>query len=234
MPPGIVAAGIRKSFGSIIALAGVDVRVEPGQIVALMGENGSGKSTLLRILSTTVIADSGIASVAGHDVSATPRAARSRLGCILGDERSWYWRLTGRENLEFFAAMNGLRGAERRRRIERLAKEERLPALDRRVSDYSSGMRMRLALVRALITNPAVILLDEPTRSLDPAATEALRGKLADLARERHVAVLFVTHDLDDARTVAHRTLLLQAGKVVASSDASGLDELATLAVAPS
>ena len=185
MTPAIHARGLTKRFGPVTALDGVDLDVGGGEVVALLGANGAGKSTLLRILSTTVLPDEGVAWVAGNDVVAEPLAARRALGVALGDERSWYWRLSGRQNLEFFAVLYGIRRKEARRRVQELLGEVGLNhAADRRFDGYSAGMRARLSLARALVASPPVILLDELTRSLDPVAVSDFRTQVRRLASE--------------------------------------------------
>ena len=216
---GLRLAGLEKRFGKLAALRGVDLEVPWGAIVAVLGPNGAGKSTLLRILATTVLPDSGHAEVAGHDVVSDSAAARRALGLVLGDERSWYWRLTGRDNLEFYAALHGLRRpAARRRADELLAAVDLASAADRRFDRYSSGMRARLALARALLHEPPVLCLDEPTATLDPVAAASFRAlvrRQADTGR----AVLFTTHDLHEAAAVASNVVVLAAGKVAATVD---------------
>lgn len=228
VPDAVAAEGLTKRFGSIVALDGVDLRVEEGQIVALVGPNGAGKSTLLRVLATVVTPDAGQATVAGCDVRHESREARSRIGFVLGDEHTWYWRLSGRRNLRFFAGLHGIRSGSEDAAIERLLADQGLSAAaDRPVSDYSSGMRLRLALARALVPSPSVVLLDEPTRSLDPAGSAAFREQLLKLTQERGVTAVLATHDLEDAAIAAH-TVLLEAGRVAAASGPEGLEDLAT------
>jgi ABC-2 type transport system ATP-binding protein len=216
---GVRIEGLHKRFGKLAALRGLDLVVPWNEIVAVLGPNGAGKSTLLRILGTTVLPDSGHVEVAGHDVVADAGSARRSLGLVLGDERSWYWRLSGRENLEFFAALHGLRRPEARRRVEEL-----LPAVDlvehadRRFDRYSSGMRARLALARALIHEPPVLCLDEPTATLDPVAAASFRNLVRRQA-EGGRAVLFTTHDLHEAAAVASMVVVLARGRVAARVD---------------
>ncbi len=216
---GLRIVGLEKRFGKLAALRGIDLEVPWGAIVAVLGPNGAGKSTLLRILASTVLPDSGHAEVAGHDVVSHSAAARRSLGLVLGDERSWYWRLTGRENLEFYAALHGLRRpAARRRAGELLAAVDLLEQADRRFDRYSSGMRARLALARALLHEPPVLCLDEPTATLDPVAASSFRAlvrRQADAGR----AVLFTTHDLHEAAAVASMVVVLAAGRVAARVD---------------
>lgn len=206
---------VTKRFGSVTALDRVSFDVAPGEVVALLGANGAGKSTLLRILGTTVICDSGDATVAGHSVTKASAEVRRSIGFLLADERSWYWRLTGRHNLEFFAALYGLPREERARHVERLLREVGLSeAADRSFGGYSSGMRLRLSLARALLPEPPVMLLDEPTRSLDPVATKHFRDLILHIAEQRETAVLIATHDLHEAAAVASRVLILAKGRL--------------------
>ncbi|HLX88249.1 MAG TPA: ABC transporter ATP-binding protein, partial [Acidimicrobiales bacterium] len=153
---GIEVVGVDKRFGPVGALLQVDLAVAPGTITALMGRNGAGKSTLLRVLATSVLPDAGRAFVGGCDVARDPLRARRRLGLVLGDDRSYFWRLSGRQNLEFFARLHGVR---RRSLADRVA--EALDAVElsdvaaRRVDRYSTGMRARLGLARALLGEPS-------------------------------------------------------------------------------
>ena len=158
---GIRVREIRKRFRKVQALDGVSLHVERGDVVALLGPNGAGKSTLLRILGTTVLPDSGSATVGGHDVVRDAMAARRSMGVMIGDERSHYWRISGRRNLAFFAALVGLPRSEAATRAELLLDAVGLTdAADRPVLGYSSGMRARLSLARALLADPPLLLLD--------------------------------------------------------------------------
>jgi ABC-2 type transport system ATP-binding protein len=214
---GISIRGITKRFRSVQALAGIDLDVARGEIVALLGPNGAGKSTLMRILATTVRPDGGSARVGGHDVVTQSAAARRSFGLALGDERSWYWRLSGRQNLEFFAALYGLPRRSAAAVIAELLAEVGLAeAADRRFDGYSTGMRTRLSLARALLPDPPVLLLDEPSRSLDPVAAAAFRQRVVALGRDRRMAILYATHDLHEAAAIASRVVVLAAGRVAA------------------
>jgi ABC-2 type transport system ATP-binding protein len=228
---GISMVGVAKRFGTIQALKGVDLEVEPGQVVALLGANGAGKTTLVRIGATTVIPDSGSVSIAGHDAVASPAKARSRTGVVMSEERSFYWRMSGRMNLEFFASLHGLRKREARSRAVEVLEAVAFPGdPDVRVDRYSSGMRARLAVARGLLGRPDVLLLDEPSRSLDPVAALSLRKLVLDLAATRNVAVLFVTHDLHEAAAVASVVVAIMHGEVAATlrgpTDASALERI--------
>lgn len=235
--PGVVARSLHKRFGPLDALGGVDLDVPRGNIVALLGVNGAGKSTLLRILGTTLAADTGTASVAGCDVVTDPLGARRSVGFFLGDERSWYWRLTGRHNLEFFAALYGLDKAGACERSDRLLREVGLAdAAERAFSGYSAGMRLRLSLARALLRDPPVLLFDEPTRSLDPLGTIQFRQTVLDIVSERNAAVLFATHDLHEAAALADTVVVLSGGRIVSRTDgevdAAALEQALTATIA--
>jgi ABC-2 type transport system ATP-binding protein len=219
---------LSKRFGSVLALDGVTLDVAEGEVVALLGANGAGKTTLLRVLATTVIADSGVARIDGHDVRTAARAARACVGVVLGDEHSWYWRLSGRRNLEFYAALYRLTAKPAVVRADELLDQYGLAeAADRPVSEYSSGMRMRLGLARALLAKPAVLLLDEPTRSLDLEGRTAFRVELSVLSRQHGVTTLLATHELDDAREAADRAVLLIDGRVADTASRGEVDRLA-------
>jgi ABC-2 type transport system ATP-binding protein len=222
---GIRIREIRKRFRDVQALDGVSLDVEPGEVVALLGPNGAGKSTLIRILGTTVLPDSGSATVAGRDVVRDPMAARRSLGVMIGDERSHYWRISGRRNLAFFAALVGLPRREAEARAAVLLDAVGLSdAADRRVLGYSSGMRARLSLARALLGDPPLLLLDEPTRNLDPLAAAGFRESASRLAGERRTGILFATHDLHEAVAMSTRILVLAAGRIVLEEQARDLD----------
>jgi ABC-2 type transport system ATP-binding protein len=216
---GIHVRRLVKRFGLVEALRGVDLDVAPGEVVVLLGPNGAGKSTLLRILATSTTPDGGRAVVAGRDVALDPAGARRSVGMVLGDERSWYWRLDGRRNLEFFAAVAGLGRRRASARAAEVLTDFALTAVaDRRVDRYSSGMRARLSLARAVLAQPAVLLLDEPSRSLDPVSAADARAHVRRQA-EGGRAILFATHDLHEAASLADRVVVLASGTVAAVED---------------
>ncbi|MCB9646517.1 MAG: ABC transporter ATP-binding protein [Deltaproteobacteria bacterium] len=198
------------------ALAGVDLAVAPGELVALLGPNGAGKTTLLKILAGLVSADAGEARVHGADVARDPELGRARVGYVLTDERSFFWRLTVRDNLRFFAGLEGLFGAEAAARVEYTARLLGLgELLDRRFNALSAGQKQRVALARGLLADPPVLVFDEVTRALDPGRAEQVRRLVRELIVERQGrAVLFATHDLAEARAIADRVVLLSGGKV--------------------
>jgi ABC-2 type transport system ATP-binding protein len=200
------------------ALASVSFEVTEGTAMALVGPNGAGKSTLLRILATLIIPTRGRARIGGFDVERDAASARRQLGYHTGGDEGFYGRLTARENLAFFAAMNNLIGAEARDRILRVAEwmgiTEELP---RQVRTLSTGMTHRLGLARALLHGPKILLLDEPTRSLDPLAASDFRRLLKDdLVRRHGTTLLFASHSLAEVEEIADRIVVLDQGRVVA------------------
>src|SRR5271169_626815 len=200
------------------ALAGVSFALERGEAVALVGHNGAGKTTLMRILATLVLPTRGRAMLGGFDIARDAERARQQLGYHTGGDEGFYGRLSGRENLAFFAAMNNLTGAESRERIASSSESMGLSAeLDRQVRTYSTGMRHSLGLARALLHGPAVLLLDEPTRSLDPLAAADFRRMLKDdIVRRRGTTLLFASHTLAEVEEIADRVALLDHGKLIA------------------
>jgi ABC-type multidrug transport system ATPase subunit len=223
---GIKLRGICKAFGGRPVLRGVDLEVGEGQLLAVMGGNGAGKSTLLRILATTLLADAGEASVGGANVSSDPARARRQIGVCLSEERSWYSQISGRRNLEFFAALHGYRRAERRRRTRRVLELVRLAeAADRPFATYSTGMRLRLALARALLHEPQVLLLDEPTRSLDPAGADEFVEQLLHAARSDGRTIFMITHDVREASR-SDAVAILRDGLITQTMIGAGQDAI--------
>lgn len=199
------------------ALAGVSFAVEQGEAVSLVGHNGAGKSTLLRILATLIYPTRGRAMLGGFDVEREAGRARQQLGYHTGGDEGFYGRLSGRENLAFFAAMNNMTGAVARKRIEEVAEWMGISdALDRQVRTFSTGMTHRLGLSRALLHSPAILILDEPTRSLDPLAAADFRRFLKNqLVRRLGTTLLFASHTLSEVEEIADRLVLLEEGKVI-------------------
>lgn len=199
----------------IEALRGVDLSIRSGELFGLLGPNGAGKTTLLKVLCGLVLPGSGAASVHGVDVR-RERLLKPLIGLVQSDERSFYWRLTGRENLHFFGRLQGLWGAAMRSRVSELLEWVGMAEdADRRFGDYSSGMKQRVAIARALLTDPPLVLMDEPTRALDPvhaARTRAfIRGELMEKPGR---TVVLATHNLREAELVCDRVGILARGRV--------------------
>ncbi len=197
-------------------LDGLDLVVRDGEVVGVLGTNGAGKTTLLKIIATIVRPTGGQVSVHGADAVTRERDVRTAVAYAFNDDRSFYWRLTGRENLEFFAALDGLHGRQARRLIDEAA--ERLGisgSLDQPFSFYSTGMRQRLSLARALLRRSKVLLLDEPTRSIDPAEVREIWSLIRrTLVAEEGMTVLLVTHQPEEAAAVCDRVAILEGGRL--------------------
>lgn len=194
------------------ALRDVDFTVRRGQVVGVVGPNGAGKSTLIRLCSSLLTPSTGRVLIDGQDLATAPPSVRARTGLVLADERALYWRLTGRQNLRFFGVMAGLTTEEADRRGEELLERFDLLERDRRVFGYSSGMRVRLSVARALLARPDLLILDEPSRSLDPVASDQLLALLRELAAGG-CAVLLASHRLDEVEAVCDRVLVLINGE---------------------
>jgi ABC-type multidrug transport system ATPase subunit len=199
------------------ALAPISFRVAPGESLAIVGANGAGKSTLLRILTTLLLPTTGRAEVAGWDVVRQPESVRHALGFHSGAEPGFYARLTVLQNLQFFAELRDLTPQEIRRRIAEVSDGLGLaPSLGRQVRLLSSGTVQRLSLARAVLHRPRVLLLDEPTRSLDPlAAAEFRRFLREDLIRRHGATLLFASHTLAEVEELADRVALLDSGRLL-------------------
>lgn len=220
----------RKS--STLAVDDLSLSIRQGELFGLLGENGAGKTTLIRMLATTLLPSSGRAFVGGHDVVHDPDAVRRMIGLVTGDERSFYWRLTGRQNLAYFATLYHVPRREVGLRIDGLL--DRLDvadAADQAFNTYSAGTRQRFAIARGLLTDPRVLFLDEPTRSLDPIAAEDLRRYIAEhLIGELGTTVLLATHSLAEAEAICSRVAIMRHGRLRAVGT---VDELRATAKLP-
>jgi ABC-2 type transport system ATP-binding protein len=204
------------------ALTDISLSVERGEVVGLVGANGAGKTTLLHIIACLLDPTSGSVRVGGFDTGSHPMEVRRRLGLVIADDRGFYWRLTGRENLILFGVLAGLTQKEAGERAEQLMRQADLARRDRMVFGYSSGMITRLHVARALIANPPLLLLDEPTRSLDPLVCLEVGRTIRRLADEGH-AVLMSSHNLDEVVTICDRVIVMNEGVVVLTDTAGGL-----------
>ena len=206
---------LRKRYGGVPALDGLDLHVPPATVRGLLGPNGAGKTTVIRILATLLRPDAGHAEIAGIDLTRRPAAVRERIG-LLGQHPALDDVLSGRQNLELFGRLHHLRACAARTRADELLERFDLTgAADRQVSGYSGGMRRRLDLAAALIMAPAVLFLDEPTTGLDPRARAEVWAAVRALVHDG-TTVLLTTQYLDEADQLAHTVSVLDHGRVVA------------------
>ena len=199
-------------------IRGISFEVKEGELLGILGLNGAGKTTLLKILATLAAADAGTALVGGHDVSTDAQSVREIATMVTAEERSLNWRLSGLENLRLFAGLHRLAPAQASYRIGQALTAVDLSASARQiVATYSSGMRQRLLLARALLSSPRVLLLDEPTRSLDPLAAHEFRRMLRDvIVGQGKATVVLATHNAEEAFTYCDRVAVLHHGRLAA------------------
>jgi ABC-2 type transport system ATP-binding protein len=221
--PAIDVHGLERRFGKRVALAGVDLSVHPGNIHALLGPNGAGKTTLLRTLAGIVAPTAGSVRVAGVDAAKGTRGLRGIVGFVPSNDRTAYQRISGVENLVFYARLHGMRkrvAFSRARAV--LADVGLADRADDPVQTWSHGMQQRLSVARALLTEPPVLLVDEATHDLDPAASANVRELIAGCA-ERGAAVIWATQRLDELRGFADRVTLMSSGVAAFEGTVEGL-----------
>src|SRR3954470_6901653 len=220
---GIVAEALSRRFKEIEAVAGIDLEVKPGEIYGFLGPNGAGKSTTVHMLTTLLPPSGGRASVAGFDVAKQGPQVRAAIGAAL-QEAALDPFLTGREHLRLQASLHGIGGDTRKRLMNDLLDRVGLtPAADRKVRTYSGGMKRRLDLALALIHDPSILFLDEPTTGLDPQSRTALWNEVGRLAREEGVTVFLTTQYLEEADVLADRVGIIDHGHIVAEGTPSAL-----------
>jgi ABC-2 type transport system ATP-binding protein len=239
--PAIVAKGLTKDFEKgrrtiwqrlrrepdrrerFRAVDGIDLHVDRGEIFGLLGPNGAGKTTTMRMLATLLEPTAGSAQILGHDLVGGAREIRRRLGAVLSGERSLYWKLTARENLEYFAALYHVPPSVTRERIDGILATVRLTdRADDYVEKFSTGMRQRLVLARALLPDPELLLLDEPTVGLDPQSARDLRERVVQLRADGRT-ILLTTHYMEEADQLCDRIAIVDHGQIVALDTPEGL-----------
>ena len=222
---------LRKPFKTpvvkTVALNQLNFTVQCGEIVAILGPNGAGKTTLFKILSTVISPDQGEVRICGRDAVEDPDSVKGFLGLVSGEERSFYWRLTARQNLEFFGSLHGFFGKELAKRIRDVADFFEIADLDKRYQEYSTGLKFRLAFARCFLTDARVLLLDEPTRSLDYQTARHLRQFIKRaLKRDPGLTAMIATHHFDEAEEIADRLLLIRQGRAVGAGTPSELKNM--------
>lgn len=201
---------------AVEALREVSFDVHTGEIFGLIGRNGAGKTTLTKIVATLVQPTTGTVAVRGHDSVNHDERVRREIGLATAEERSFYWRLTSEQNLLFFARLHGLSDRFAKQRIKDLFAQLELEELaTKRFGELSTGNKQRLAVARAMLASPPVLLLDEPTRSLDPLAAERLRDMIRSLAQQDPpVTILLTSHNLAEVETLCARVAIISRGRI--------------------
>jgi ABC-2 type transport system ATP-binding protein len=219
------AAFRRKTKPPVEALRDVSFEIRRGEIFGLIGRNGAGKTTLTKIVATLVQPTAGTVTVSGFDSVHDDVSVRMQIGLATAEERSFYWRLTAEQNLLFFARLYGMSTRAARQRIAQLYEQLDLTEVARRrFAEISTGNKQRLALARALLASPPVLLLDEPTRSLDPLAAASTRTLIKSLAQgAAPVTILFTSHNLAEVETLCDRVAIISRGRIRAMGTAKDL-----------
>jgi ABC-2 type transport system ATP-binding protein len=227
--PAVEVVRLRKEFTRrrrppIVALDDVSLTVARGECVAVLGQNGSGKSTLVRLLSTLLLIDGGRARIFGHDVAREERAVRSLVNRV-SVEASFFKRMSASENLSYAARFYGLGPRLTRRRIPEILDRVGFPAerASSPMEDLSRGMQQKVALARALLTAPVLLLLDEPTTGLDPRARHEVQAFIREVRGEHDTTTLLCTHDMDEAAALSDRVGILDGGRLLALEPAAAL-----------
>jgi ABC-2 type transport system ATP-binding protein len=213
----------RRRTAIVDALRGVSFEVERGELFGLLGPNGAGKTTMIKVLTTLLLPSSGSARVLGHDVRREARRIRGRIGYVFGGDRGLYDRLSGLDNLRYFADLYRVPARSRRARIDALLEQVELKGREReRVETYSRGMKQRLHIARGLLHDPEILFLDEPTIGLDPLGARDLRGTIAGL-HDAGKTILLTTHYMYEADTLCQRIAVIANGSFVATGTPSDL-----------
>jgi ABC-2 type transport system ATP-binding protein len=216
---------LRKTPRTLVAVDKISFSVSKGEIFGLLGPNGAGKTTTIKMLCTLITPSSGDALVNGFSVMSDQQKVRENLGVMLTGERTMYWKLTGRENLEYFAALYHMEQSYAKKRIEELLD---LVGLKERestfVENYSTGMRIRLSFAKALLNEAPVLLFDEPTSSLDPQSSRLIRDIIRDLKEKGH-AIILTTHNMEEADLLSDRVAIVDHGKIVTLGPPAELKE---------
>ncbi len=211
----IETSDLTKQFGDFTAVDGIDLAVREGEVLALLGPNGAGKTTTVRMLASILKPTAGWAQIAGYDTVEDARMVRHMVG-LLTEFPGLYLRMRAPDYLDFFGQLQGLSRAQRAERSEHLLKRFELwDARKKRTGEYSKGMRQKLALVRAMLHEPQVLFLDEPTSAMDPHSAKLVRDAITELRHDRRTIIL-CTHNLNEAEMLADRIAIIRRGRIVA------------------
>ena len=198
------------------ALKGVDIEIKPGDRVAFLGVNGAGKTTFLKIIGGLLYPSSGTVTVNNYDTAKDNLKARRRVGFVLNEERSFYWRLTGKANLLFFGALDNILGEQLEEKVEELISLVGLQDFKHKIfAGYSSGMKQRLAIARGLLSSPDILILDEPTRTLDPISAKDIATIISERVHaDKKRTLLIATHSLSEAKILCDKICFMKSGRI--------------------
>lgn len=211
----IEVKGLTKRFKDITAVDNIGFEVRGGEIVGLLGENGAGKTTTLRMLATMLKITGGEALINGYDVVREPEKVRGEIGILFGGEVGIYDRLTARENIMYFAELNGMSDIEAKKSIDRLTESLQMQDyIDKRVGKFSRGMKQKVSIARAIVHNPSVVLFDEPTTGLDVSAARIVQDFILQCKAEDK-AVIFSSHSMAEVEKLCDRVIIIHKGKIV-------------------
>jgi ABC-2 type transport system ATP-binding protein len=211
----------------VTAVENMTLDIREGEFFGLLGPNGAGKTTLIKLLCSLILPTSGIARIFGHDILREEQTVKNLVGLVSSEERSFYWRLTGYENLEFFASLYNLPKQLARQRIGELLNLVGLnKEADMRFQNYSTGMKQKLAIARGLLSEPKVLFVDEPTRSLDPVSAQSVRSFLKEKAIVEKKTIVLATHNLSEAEQLCDRLAIINHGRIIAMGTVKELRSL--------
>jgi len=211
-----LARSFHSRASNVVALAGVDLQVDEGEVFGLLGPNGAGKTTLIRILSTLLLPTSGHASIAGYDVAKEPEKIRPLINMASGAERAGYEFISAKGNLWFFSQLYGISGEDFRRRVNALSNQLELGEyIDKKVYALSTGYRQRMTIARAFINEPKVVFMDEPTIALDVMTARKIRDFLAEEAHSSKRTIFLATHNMAETEAICDRVAIIDKGKIL-------------------
>lgn len=211
----IQVQNLSKQFKKIKAVDNISFEVNNGEIVGLLGENGAGKTTTLRMISTMLKASGGTALINGYDINKEASKVRGEIGILFGGEVGLYDRLTAKENIKYFAELNGMSAEEAEASINNLTEKLKMEDyIDRRVGKFSRGMKQKVAIARAIVHEPTVILLDEPTAGLDVSASKLIHDFIRE-CKSNNKAIIFSSHSMNEVERLCDRIIIIHKGAVI-------------------
>lgn len=207
--------GLTKKFKDFLAVENVSFKVDDGEILGLLGENGAGKTTTLRMLATMLKVNEGTANISNYDLIKEPEKVRGEIGILFGGEIGLYDRLTARENIMYFAELNGMTKEAAKNSIEKLVKElEMEEFIDKRVGKFSRGMKQKVAIARSIVHEPSVMLFDEPSTGLDVSASRLIQDFILR-CKDENKAIIFSSHSMQEIEKLCDRVVIIHKGKLI-------------------